>query len=107
MDAPLAKAIFASRDKAPKDMWEMYTGLSSTRGCLACLPMTVWVDTGASSSSGWEESWAPKSKISSQAGRGTWVPMAADRGFPVRAIWWISFMYRMDSSSRANSAKLS
>ena len=52
MAVPLARAILASLERAPKDMWETNTGFSSTRGFLACLPMTVLVLTGSSSASG-------------------------------------------------------
>ena len=103
MAEPLASATFASRERAPKDMWEMYTGFSRISGRLARGPMTVVVRTGASSSSGIGSSWAPKIRMSSQFGIGSSVPIAADWLLPVTAISWISFIYRQAGSSRTNS----
>ena len=84
---PFAREIFASLDKAPKDMWDTYTGFSSTSGFFARGPITVVVSTGASSSSGMGSSWAPRIRISSQEGMGSCVPMAAETDFPLTAIW--------------------
>ena len=43
---PFASAILTSFDNAPKDIWEISMGLSSTMGFRARLPMTVRVSTG-------------------------------------------------------------
>ena len=92
MAEPLDRATFTSLDKAPKDIWEMYTGFSSTMGFWACLPMTVVVSTGSPSFRGAGFSWAPSSRISSQLGMGIRVPMEPPMDFPVTAISWISAM---------------
>ncbi len=89
---PLASAIFVSRERAPKDMWEMYTGISSTMGFFACFPMTVFRETGACSSRGMGFSWAPSTSTSSQFGIFILVHMASIADFPVTAISWISLM---------------
>ena len=83
---PLARDILASFESAPKDMWDMYTGLPSISGFLAFGPITVVVSTWACSSSGGGFSCAPRISMSSQQGMGICVPMASLRGFPEPAI---------------------
>ena len=90
MAEPLDRATFTSRDRAPKDMWETYTGFCSTMGFLACLPMTVVVSTASSSFRGGGLSWEPRSSTSSQPGTFICVPMEPPMVLPVTAISWIS-----------------
>ena len=92
MAAPLDRAVFASLDRAPKDMWETKTGVSSTMGLAAFFPMMVFVTTGSPSFSGAGSSCAPFIRISSQLGMGICVPMAAWILCPVTDISWISLI---------------
>ena len=89
---PFASAVFDSFESAPKDMWEIYTGISITMGFFACFPITVFKDTSACSSNGGGLSCAPSTRMSSQPGIFICVPIASIADFPVTAISWISFI---------------
>ena len=73
---PSAKAIFASLDKAPNDICEIYTGISISRGRKACLPITVFNDTSSWSKRGAGFSCAPSINTSSKPITGRVVPIA-------------------------------
>ena len=82
----MAMAIFVSLESAPKDIWEIYTGMESVMGFLACLPITVFKDTSACSSRGMGFNWAPRMSTSSQFGMDIRVPIAAMADLPETAI---------------------
>ena len=73
---PLAKAIFASLDKAPNDICEIYTGISISRGRIAFLPITVFNDTSSWSKRGAGFNCAPSINTSSKPITGRVVPIA-------------------------------
>ena len=83
---PIAKAVLASFDKAPKDMCDTKIGDSNTIGFLAFFPMTVLKLTFSFSKSGILFNCPPSIKISSQLTIGNLVPIADIILFPSIAI---------------------
>ena len=92
MALPLDNAIFALPDSAPKLMWLMYTGTSSSIGLLDPFPMTVRMETSSHLSFGALASCAPRNRMSSNPGTSSSVSMALSTLLPVMAIAWMSSM---------------
>lgn len=92
MALPLDSAIFALPDNAPKLMWLMYTGISSSIGLRDPFPMTVRMDTSSHLSFGALASCAPRNRMSSKPGTSSSVSMALSTLLPVMDIAWMSSM---------------
>lgn len=72
-----ARAILASREIAPKDMWEIRMGISSRKGWALRPPSSTARETGSSSSKGRWASWAGRNWSALKLGTGRVVRMAS------------------------------
>jgi len=95
---PLARAVLASSEMAPKDIWLTYIGVSIIRGCFALGPMIVLVLTGSSSFKGSFATCAPLIRISSHFITGLPVRIGSRIELPVSAIVCISAIVVSSSS---------